>query len=198
MANIFCHKCGSKLEKEQDACVSCGANVSIKLNDIETSSTTQNSNRINLETKVWYRALKVFYIAVISVLFCIIAESHWFSVPSKTINDKKSSIVCGNGKSYAPGQTQINIWRFEKELDSYDDNKARILCKYDTLNFYSYSEYIEKNYVFIPGYDEPGYEDWMKWLKGVSFSFLILWLVTYLIKIGFFYIFIGEKPQIKF
>ena len=189
MTSIFCHKCGSKLEKEQDACVSCGANVSIKLNDIETSSATQNSNRINLETKVWYRALKVFYITVISVLFCIIAGIHWSSVPSKTINDKKSSIVCGNGKSYAPGQNQ---------MDSYDDNKARILCKYNTLNFYSYSEYIEKNYVFIPIYDEPGYEDWMKWFKGVSFSFLILWLVAYLIKIGFFYIFIGEKPQIKF
>ncbi len=120
MISIFCNKCGNKLEKEYDSCVSCGTKSIIKINDNEACLTTQNSNRRNLETKVWYRALKVFYITIIVIsLF----------------------IIVGMG-----------------------------LAIYDGLECFKYT----------------------------SIAFLILWLVAYLIKIGFFYIVIGEKPQIKF
>ena len=147
-----------------------------------------------MEKKAWYRALKVIYIVIIVIAVLAIGAISWSAKPTKTLDGYNSSIACNNGKSYAPSKNNIYPYSWESGLSSSDDKDARILCKYDTLNFYSHStEYIEKNYTFIPVYDDMKYGSWIGY---TILAFFILWLVSYLIKIGFFYIAVGDKPKI--
>ena len=192
--NTFCHKCGKKLETGDEFCQSCGAKISIDVNNKNLSS-YKSLKRADLEKKAWYRGLKVIYIVVIVVAVLAIGAISWLSKPTKTIDGYNSSIVCNNGKSYAPNKNSIYLYGWETELDSSNDKDARILCEYDTLNFYAHSnEFIPKNYTFSPVYEDLKYGSWI----GYSLlSFFVLWLFVYLIRIGFFYIAIGEKPKIN-
>jgi len=193
--NIFCHKCGKKIEAEDEFCQSCGAKISVADNDNKHLPSHKNLKREDLERKAWYRFLKVIYIVVIVIAILAIGGISWSTKPTKTLDGYNSSIVCNNGKSYAPSRNNIYPYSYETELNYSDDKDARILCKYDTLNFYSHSnEFIEKNYTFTPVYNELKYGSWIGY---TILAFFILWLFAYLIKIGFFYIAIGEKPKIN-
>ena len=192
--NIFCHKCGKKLEVKDEFCQSCGAKVSIDDGN-KSLSGHKSLKREDLGKKPWYRALKVISIVIIVIAVLAIGGISWSAKPTKTLDGYNSSIICNNGRSYAPSKNSIYPYSWETELNSSDDKDARILCQYDTLNFYSHSnEFIEKNYTFVPVYNELKYGPWIGY---TILAFLILWLLAYLIKIGFFYIAIGEKPKIN-
>ncbi len=189
--DIFCHKCGNKLNVKDEFCQSCG--VKIIADENKKESNHKSLKRSDLEKKAWYRALKVIYIIIIIIAVIITGIISWSSKPETNLDGNKSSIACDNGKSYTPNRNDIYI--YGKELSSYDDAHARILCKYDSINFYSsyYSGYIEKNYTFTPVYEDTKYGSWLGYN---ILAFIILWFVAYIIKISFFYIAIGEKPKI--
>ena len=191
---MFCWKCGEKTKENPNFCPSCGAKFT---GSIESNSDESSKKKL-LEQKAWYRALKVFYLAAVGIIALIVLGVFWSFKPHKTLNEQKTSIVCNNGKSHAPSLNQIYVYGSEDNLDSYNDKKARILCNYDTLDFYSHdNEFIEKNYIFVPVYNYTTFSDWVDWIKGLIFAFVIFWLIAYLIKSGFFYISIGEKPKIR-
>lgn len=192
MTNIFCHKCGKKLEEADEFCQFCGAKVSVQENN-KNNLTHKSLKRADLEKKAWYRALKVIYIVIIVIAVLATGAISWSTKPVKSLDGDKSTIACNNGKSYAPGRNSIYL--YGSDLSSYDDEHARILCKYDSTNYYSsyFSGYIEKNYTFIPVYEDMKYGSWIGY---TLLAFFILWLISYLVKIGFFYIAVGDKPKI--
>lgn len=191
---MFCENCGHKIKDENNFCQNCGTSATNKT--IEKTKDFSSSKHLNLEKKAWFRTLKVFYILFILLVLGGIIAMSISSIPRKTLNGDVSSIVCDNGKSYAPNKNQIYVYGSQKELDSYDDEKARILCKYDSLNFYAHTnEFIGKNYQFKPFYNKA--EGIGSWLGYTGLAFLIAIIVFKLIKIVFFYIAIGEKPKIK-
>ncbi len=188
---IFCHNCGKKIEEEDKFCDFCGAEILINQSKNRLEQKTLKHGE--LEKRAWYRAIKVVYIVIVIIAIILVAGISWSEKPEKTIDGYNSIISCSNGKSYAPSKNQIYLYNYETELNYSDDKDARILCKYDTLSFYKYSdEFIEKNYTFIPDYNDVDYGSWIGYML---LSFAILWVVSYLIKIGFFYIAIGEKPR---
>lgn len=186
--SAFCHKCGKGSEMGDQFCQSCGAQVTQE----KTVRKSHNPKRVELEKKAWFRGIKVLYIVAIGIAILAIGGASLSSKPTRNLDGEKSSIACNNGKFYAPAKN--SIWVIGENLDSTDDEHARILCKYDTLAFYSHSEYIEKNYTFNPAYKDSEYGSWMGY---TVLAFFILWVLSYLVKIGFFYIAIGEKPEIK-
>jgi hypothetical protein len=191
---MFCENCGNKIDKENSFCQNCGSSsVHKKPEQINEQNSTKHTN---LEKKAWYRTLKVFYILFILIVVGIIITVSVSSIPKKSINGNTSTIACDNGKSYAPSRNQIYLYGNQETLSSYDDEKARILCKYDTLNFYWHlDEFIAKNYQFYPIYEKA--EGVGSWLAYTGLAFLIAIIVFKMIKIIFFYIAIGEKPKIN-
>lgn len=191
---MFCWKCGEKIEENSNFCPSCGAKFT---GQIESDSDESSKKKL-LEQKAWYRALKVFYLFIAGVTALIIIGSFWSDRPKTKIDNDKSFITCSNGISYplAPNELSIPFW--STEFDSYDDKDARVLCEYNVLNSYSHSnETIAKNYRLNLIYDHPTFSDWVDWIKGLIFASAVFWLIAYLIKSGFFYISIGEKPKIR-
>lgn len=192
--NIFCHKCGKMLETGDEFCQSCGVKISTDYSNKDLSN-HKSLKRGDLEKKAWYRAMKVIYFVVIIIAVFAISVISWSAKPTKKLDGYNSSIVCSTGKAYAPGKNSIYLYSWEDDLSSSDDKDARILCKYDTLNFRPFSsEVIEKNYTFIPVYESMKYGAWVGY---TILALFILWLVSYLVKIGFLYIVVGEKPKIN-
>lgn len=193
--NIFCYKCGKKIDENDAFCEFCGANLKEEKVIEKKQEKHPISKRAELEGRAWFRAVKVIYISLIVISSLIVIGVSWSTIPEKTIDGYSSSILCYSGKSYAPAKNNIYVYGSSNQLDYSDDKDARILCKYDTLAFYNYQyENIDKNYTFVPKYNDVSYGDWF---GGVLLALFILWLVSYLTKIAFFYIAIGEKPKIK-
>ena len=190
---IFCHKCGKKLETQDEFCQSCGVKISIN-NDGKNLSSNKGLKRADLEKKTWYRALKVLYVGGIVIVVFGIAIISWSQRPLKLLDGYNSLIICDTGKSYVPEKNNINLYNWQTDLSYSNDEDARILCKYDTTNFYYHSsEFISKNYTFTPVYEKVEYNSWI----GYTISaFFIFWILNYLIKIIFFYILLGDKPEI--
>lgn len=186
-----CEQCSTENGVGSKFCVKCGQPLKEKSSKLEQKTPKHEK----LEKMAWYRAIKVVYIVIVTIAIIAITGISWDAKPEKIIDGYNSSINCSNGKSYAPSKNQIYIYNYETELIDLDDRDAKILCKYDTLDFYKYSdELIEKNYTFTPVYNDDDYDSWFGY---ILLSFTILWAVSYLIKIGFFYIAIGEKPRFK-
>jgi hypothetical protein len=190
---MFCTSCGQKISDKADFCTECGA--SIKNNKIPHTEHHNKKTRGDLEQRAWYRFLKVIYLLFfISAILATIGIS-WAEKPRRTIDGNLSSIACDNGKYYAPAKN--SIWVIGDTLDYTDDKHARILCKYDTLDFYNYrysNEFIAKNYVFKPIYEKT---DYVSWIAYSLLAIVIVWLVLRIIKLAFFYIAIGHKPKIE-
>ena len=193
---MFCINCGKKISGKEDFCTECGAPIN-KEDTIQSSQkhVLMQRTRGDLEHKPWYRFLKVLYLVIFILSFLSVVGIAWSEKPRRTIDGELSSIACDNGKYYAPSKN--SIWIIGDSLDYTDDNHARILCKYDTLDFYSYrysNEFIAKNYTLKPVYTKTDYGSWL------AYSFLglaIVWLVLRIIKSAFFYVAVGSKPKLE-
>lgn len=167
-------------------CTKCGTRVHSEVKERPVASVS--------EAKWWYRLLKVVYIILYvgSIgLVCIIAFS---GMPQRSLNGDLSIIQCNNGKNYAPAKNSIYI--YSDSLSYSDDQDARILCAYDTTNYYS--TYLTapsyKNYTFVPSYNEVGYGSWFFYSV---LALLIDWLVLKLVRVGVQYVAFGNKPRWK-
>jgi hypothetical protein len=187
---MFCINCGKKISEKDTFCAECGLEI-----EKERSTTENKQMRNKLEHRAWYRFLKVIYLLALTLSFVSIIGLAWVVKPERTLDGELSTIACDNGKLYAPAKN--NIWTYGDTLDSTDDKHARILCKYDTLDFYNYrysNEFIAKNYTFKPVYNEGDYGTWFLY---VLVALTVTWLIFKVIKIAFFYIAIGNKPSVE-
>lgn len=193
---MFCTKCGNRIDINSRYCVKCGEKTQGDILHKNTHTLSPKSKSIiGLESKPWYRFLKVVYILffiliVVTALGIVIATK-----PEREFNGELSTIACDNGKNYAPEEN--NIWVYSDSISDSNDKNARILCKYDTLNFYNYqysNESILKNYTFKPVYNEAKY---LPWIGYSLFGLGGAWLFLRLIKIAFFYITIGKRMTLN-
>jgi len=180
---MHCENCGASLRSEDKFCTKCGTPVH-KAAAIPVPSVS--------EEKWWYRLLKVAYILLYVISIGIVLVVSYSAMPHRTLNGDLSTIQCDNGKSYAPSKNSIYL--FSETLSYSDDQDARILCAYDTTNYYSsyYRAPSYKNYTFYPHYDEA---DYSSWFFGSLVALLITWGVLKLIRIGVQYIAFGNKPR---
>lgn len=190
--NTFCQECGKKLEENDKFCQFCGVKIKTE-NTNNLKPLNKDSKREKLESKAWFRAVKVLYFLFIAFFIIAICAISLDSKPTKRIDGEKSLIICNNGKSYAPEKNSIYLYGYQEDLSYSNDSDARILCKYDTLLFSLHSsESIEKNYTFSPVFDDSEISSWA-WYS--LLSFFVLLVIAYLLKIIFFYIALGEKPR---
>src|SRR5437868_1279226 len=146
---MFCENCGNKILDKYTFCSKCGTKV--KATDSSTPKVEEMKTAHNLEGKAWYRFVKVVYIIVFVVALLAAIGIAFATKPTRTFDTQNSLIVCDNNKSYVPSKN--NIYLYSDYISSYDETDIKILCKYDTLNFYSHNnEFIPKNYTFKPAY----------------------------------------------
>ncbi len=192
---MFCTNCGKKVSDNTTFCTECGAETKKAATTENNNHVTPRRSRSDLEHKAWYRFLKVAYLLAFGIVLIFVVGLAWEEKPERTLDGELSSIACDNGKFYAPSKN--SIWVIGDSLDSTDDKHARILCKYDSLDFYNYrysNEFIAKNYTFKPVYDEADYGTWFFY---VLIALVIIWLIFKAIKLAFFYIAVGSKPRLE-
>jgi len=81
----------------------------------------------NLETRSWYRLLKVIFILIAISLTLLVAFFAYLERPQKFISASESSIICNNGNTYKAFENNIyDVERLGKG-SSYD-NDAIKLC----------------------------------------------------------------------
>lgn len=159
------------------------------------------ANKANLEDKLLYRLVKVIYIITfLLVSLMVIAEGWWFK-PVLIVDSDKSTITCSNGKSYSFNTVGISASLSEaKQLDSYNDRKAREFCKeFETYIIENkqtgeqqgikYSDFPKYNLI-NPDLDRVSYSfnlvesttgSWtnviLRWTLGIAISYVILNLI---------------------
>lgn len=182
----YCTNCGNQRQEEEPYCTNCGTDF----NKEHVSVTKTEINKF--EEKVWFRFLKVFYVVIYSIVVLTTGVIIYSSKPAKQIDNSTSLIICDNGSSYPLAKNHFFV---TEDLSFQDDLSARILCKYDTLNFDAFSnESIPKNYTFKPIYLA---SENNAWLRESLLGILIVWIVIKLLKIGVLYIVTGLKPYWK-
>jgi ribosomal protein L37E len=186
---MFCEKCGHKVNEQEKFCEKCG--FSLKADKINNTGIQTK----NPEDKAWFRFFKVAYIVGYVLSILLVVGISISTIPKEKIDDALSTIKCNNGKTYSLSRN--NLYTSNSILDYSEDKNARILCQYDTVNYYNYlysNQQINKNYTFNPFYTTPNYKSWAIYSL---VALLIMWLLLILIRIGFLYIAIGGKPNWK-
>lgn len=184
---MYCEKCGNSIEEHDKYCDKCGSLIE----NIKHAKTGAKMP----EQKAWYRLLKVLYIILFILSILIAGVVSIAAIPKKYLDTNLSTIKCDNGKVYSISKN--NIFALSSGLTSYEDKNARILCQYDTLDYYNprYSnQKINLNYAFSPSYVNP---DYSSWLAFSLIGFAATWLFLKLIRIGVLYITVGKKPVWK-
>ena len=184
---MFCENCGKKIVDGNLYCPNCGTQViKVESNPHNQKSVSLSSSNIN--NKWWFRFVKVLYVLAYAVVVLVIVIGGYSSKQGGGIDLDKSTITCTNGKSYSPGKN--NIYLYSDNISSYDDDHIRILCAYDTLNFYSFTPPAIKNYSFYSVTKPVDWsESWQIWFWGI----IITIIVFELIRRTFYYIVLGRK-----
>jgi len=144
---------------------------------------------MKFQKKPWFKFLKIFYFAAITLILALLASFQFEKRPRiiKTIDAQKSLITCANAKIYEAKKIKISIW--QDEFSKTDDQNARILCQYGEVDFSAHkSENIEKNYQFNLVQNRAQLGDWSEWNLKTTFALLLLLLVNFIIRSGFFYL----------
>lgn len=172
-----------------------------------------------LETKAWYRLVKVLYVSsIIFVSAFMVFVLHPF--PKKVVDLNRSYFVCQtDSSSFALGRQtpEIND-AFAEDSDylstnhsfsSGTDRIAKYTCRDKKLDdplmqnlkvdqivstnnlFSKFIGSLPQNYTLTLKYTyQPSFSDW---ISEISISFLILWLCSVVLKAVFFYIVVGHE-----
>jgi hypothetical protein len=184
---MVCNNCGNKIKEVDSYCPNCGAVV-----PNGQPSNVPRRERGEFEERVWFRFLKVLYVVIYLVVIGGIIIIGFSVMPHRTLDGASSTVTCDNGNIYPLSKN--NIFAYSNPLDSDSDKDARILCQYDTTNYFGsyYNQYIAPNYTFNPVYNEPDYGGWF-W--GFLIGLLIGLITLKMVKVGVLYIATGSKPQ---
>lgn len=180
---MHCQNCGHRLDASDKFCTKCGTAVHSEIKEQTHTSAAS-------EGKWWYRLLKVAYILSYVFSIGLVLIISYSAMPQRTLDGNLSLIKCNNGTNYAPEKNSIYL--YGDSLSSYQDENARILCAYDTTNYYRYTAPSYKNYTFAPYYIEPDYSSWFFYSL---LALLITWSVLKLIRLGVQYIAFGHSPR---
>lgn len=199
---MHCHNCDEKVNEGAKFCLNCGANLNVqnavrpkKLFDSkeqdydeEPTQTPKEKKPNHLEQKWWFRFIKVIYILAYIVAVLLVSFGGYSSKSGGGIDAEKSTIRCNNGKSYSPAKNNISV--YSDDFGIFEEPHVRILCAYDTLNFYSYTAPSSKNYSFDvvkkPTNWSPAFQVWF-------WGFVITILFFEAVRRTFYYIVTGRK-----
>ncbi len=184
---MYCENCGNKINDSDNFCEGCGKKIESNFDNISSK------DRNKLKNKAWFRFFKLIYITAFSLSIVVFIFLSLKEIPEKSIDRERSFIKCDNGKKYF--EEASSSYGYSDKLSIFNDQDARRLCAY-TINYNDYltKKNFSKNYEFHPVYTNPNYKEWL----GYSFLSLVAILIFFkLVKFAFFYIAIGEKPNIE-
>lgn len=159
-----------------------------------------------LETKFWYRLLKVFFIAITLGVFLLGSVLLWDNKPYKIIDNEKSYIQCDRDKEaeliYLLGKNGWDqygrIYDEQPTLDYYDDQSVRKVCnaplnKMTGKPIPAFSSFIpdDINYKYYPILKTEG-SNW-EFIRAYLMFYFFFFLGFKLIKEAFFYIATGKR-----
>lgn len=160
-------------------------------------------NLKNLNTKSWYRLLKVFYVfsafLILIIGLLLIYNEH---TPSAHYAKNNSYILCNDNRKFSLTENNINL--YQNSITSLEDVAIKKLCLppvpddyMPVYNYYTNEIFnplptipTEPNYILIGSYMTNG-SWWVVIMYSVLFL-IILFLIFELIKRIFYYIFLGS------
>ncbi|MFA6404606.1 MAG: hypothetical protein WCW03_01235 [Candidatus Paceibacterota bacterium] len=167
----------------------------------ENNNITNEHEKIkNLESKIWFRLLKVIFIFVYLAIFLFLLVFAYSSKPYAIIDEYNSVIVCDNGTRYKAGDNGINAeeaWAEQLGATRVDLNgltPTKIQATHLCLG------YSEGKIGFIP--DIPPYKveivrktvgDWSSFIGYTALVLFVTIIVFELVKRSFFYIVLGKR-----
>ncbi len=89
----------------------------------------------NLESKWFYRLIKVVYLFFLAVGFIGVLFMGWALKPYQYVNDEDSYLVCPHGL-HSFNEAELYLPTDSKKFGSYSDKKARDLCFKDAIKNY--------------------------------------------------------------
>lgn len=157
---------------------------------------------VDLENKVWWRALKVIYIGVYLVLVVIILLLSLSEAP-KTYKENGNSIVCSNGKIYPFRIDQptlgddISIRAFCANISSDEELKFmpqalnKGLSSDQIMGYLESKKFPKINYKIEPIINH--YGGWNLVLRDMLIGIGIVWLFMNIIRYTCIYIITGKN-----
>lgn len=139
-----------------------------------------------LNSKVWYRFLKVIYV-LLFILGLFYALIGGFFVVSPTFVNEKSYIKCNDGREFTLNELGISLPGPYVPYQGYEDIVIKQNCgstQWEKNNGY----YVKKNYTLMPSLTR----DWFTTI-GLSVFYVIVTIIIFqLIKRVFYYIILGS------
>jgi hypothetical protein len=131
----------------------------------------------NLETKIWFRAVKVLYIFLYLLALLLVIISALNNRPRTTIYKNKYKIVCKNNNIYYSDEI--------KDISEYG-----ILCKYGRMPQGQLIDVPKDNFVQI--YEKDIILYWTPVIKTFLIGLFVIWIIFRIIKVIFTYVLIGK------
>lgn len=148
------------------------------------------TNETNLNSKVWYRTLKVMYVLSFLILIVIVQPYILIGIPHQdTLNGKVQKITCDNGKVYYP-KKEIFV-QGDGSLYDTDDIAARKLCVYGANNYGNSNLAFptNRNYKTTIGYPTIG--SWQNIFYAETIVFLVILILLETTRRTILYISLG-------
>lgn len=92
---------------------------------------TFDMEKNKLESKAWFRLVKVLFIFTYLLTLLVIFIFAYYSRPQSIIDTYNSKIICDNGKKYLAGENNIEVFKVKYAIDGYyetEKDKVSLLC----------------------------------------------------------------------
>jgi hypothetical protein len=191
---MICLKCEKEIDNDSKFCEFCGNKTEISQNP-ETKSLLKNRRGLReieeLNKKMWYRLLKVIYLASLTLLIAFLIVLSFEEKPRKEFDGYNTLIHCKGGATYKAGENDIP---FLKPTDFSIRNSLKQLCMSGKFPERESSQYhlsdLPKNYTLTYAYKDIG--SW-KSVFGASMISSVLVLIAFEIsRRVFYYIYLGK------
>ncbi|MFC1609001.1 hypothetical protein ACFL3M_02325, partial [Patescibacteria group bacterium] len=150
-----------------------------------------------LHSRMWYRLLKVVYIAVLLLSTVYLIGLSFKEEPGKKFDEYNTLVHCEGGATYKAGENEIP---FSSASDSFIENSLKRLCMTGRFPQREYSqsdlEDFPKNYSITYAYEDVG--SWKSVFVNSVVSITLALVAFEALKRSFYYIYFGTiKPKKK-
>ncbi len=140
-----------------------------------------------LNTKWYYRFVKVLFISFSLMLILIVVLAIFFnSKPQQEFDGQKSYIVCNNGTKFIPHDKGVDL--YIDYVGSYDTDTLNSWCGYKSSN--PLLDGIYQDFKFFPAYKTNG-----SWFLTIAYSLIALLGTLFIVQVIrrlFYYIVLGK------